>query len=159
MGKPKSGKGSAKGGRPTLLTAGAQAKLCEAIELGAHFEHACSYAGIHYHTLLGWVHRGETGEEPFAGFLDALKAAEARGAIENLRAIRDAKEGTPGVANATLWANRAWILERRHPRLYGRTVTEVINTGKAQVTEDDTARIRELLEKANARRPTDPVVH
>lgn len=117
--------------RPTKLTPEVQERVCHAIRVGAYLEHAAGYARVSKQTLYNWIERGEKaapGDEPYVAFLDALKAAEGDAVVDGLTAIRDAKGASEGRA-ADVWTNRAWILERRHPRLYGRTVQEQVHAG------------------------------
>ena len=132
-------------GRPLKLTPEIQAKLVDAVGAGAYYEIAAPYAGIHKDTLYEWLKRGATGEQPYADFSDALKAAEAFAVVEDLKAIRDA-QGGPGSAP---WQNRAWRIERRHPRLYGRTVQEVQDGGAAPLAELPDIDLERTVAEAN----------
>ena len=65
-------------GRPTKLTPELQAKLCEYLATGCYVCTACALVGISDQTLSNWKQRGAAGEEPYLGFVDAIKDAEAR---------------------------------------------------------------------------------
>ena len=94
-------------GRPTSLTPDTAKRIVDAVSVGGSYKIAAGYGGIAERTLYSWIARGEKGEEPFCQFLQDLKAAESKGAIQNLSTvIRAAQEGS--------WQAAAWILERRH---------------------------------------------
>lgn len=107
--------------RPSKLTSEVEARIVEAVELGATWERAADAAGIGASTLREWRQRGEAGEEPFSAFLAALKRAEGDGVARALRTIRQASEsGT--------WQAAAWLLERRYPADYGRRTEVAVDT-------------------------------
>lgn len=131
--------------RPTKLTPEAQERICQAIRLGATYEHAAQRGGIGYSTLRDWVLRGEAeldrvADNPRASiradeliyveFSEALKEAESDGILANLAHIRKAAQGDED--NRPQWQAAAWLLERRHPNIYGRRVVDsrVELTGK-----------------------------
>jgi len=95
--------------RPTKYTPETVQKITQAIELGATYELACGYAGIHYDTFNEW-------QKNKAEFSDAVKAAEGRAAVKWLAKIE--------AAAAKSWQAAAWKLERRYPDKYGRTVQD-----------------------------------
>jgi hypothetical protein len=132
-------------GRPTKLSLTIQAKIVHAIEVGAYYEHAAGYAGISKVTLYSWLDRGGRGEQPFEEFLNAVKCAEGRSVVEGLEAIRSAQGGVPGQSSADVWTNRAWMLERRHPRLYGRTVVEQQDGGRAPLEGKSDAELDAII--------------
>jgi transposase len=103
------------GGRPTSLTPEVQAKIIDAIELGMYVKQACLAAGICEKTYYLWKQRGETGEEPFAGFLQALQIAEAKAELRALKNITSNEEPT-----GPHWTASAWFLERKHWKRWGR---------------------------------------
>ena len=107
--------------RPSKLTSEVEARIVEAVELGATWERAADAAGIGASTLREWRQRGEAGEAPFSAFLAALKRAEGDGVARALRTIRQASEsGT--------WQAAAWLLERRYPADYGRRTEVAVDT-------------------------------
>jgi transposase len=102
--------------RRTKYTPDCVARIVQAIELGATYEHAANYGGIAYDTFNEWRLKK-------AEFSDAVKSAEGRATVGWLAKIeRAANEGT--------WQAAAWKLERRYPHDYGRTVQETQHTGK-----------------------------
>ena len=101
--------------RRPKLTPEVQERICQAIATGATYEHAAAYGGITFQTLNDWRKT-----KPL--FSEALKDAEGRGVLALLARIQKAAgEGT--------WQAAAWILERRYPRDYGRTVQNVELSG------------------------------
>jgi hypothetical protein len=101
--------------RPSKYSPEVQERICQAIALGADYEHAAAFAGIAYETLRVW-------REKFPAFSAALKEAEGRAMVKWLAVIeRAAGDGT--------WQAAAWKLERRYPHLFGRTVQNVELSG------------------------------
>ncbi|HXI16471.1 MAG TPA: hypothetical protein VNM48_08870 [Chloroflexota bacterium] len=92
------------------LTPEAQTRICEAITMGAIYEHAAAYGGITYETFRVW-------REKNPAFSLAVKDAEGRAVVGWLAKIEQA--ATDGA-----WQAAAWKLERRYPQDYGRTVQE-----------------------------------
>ena len=112
-------------GRPLKLTPEVEARLVEAVELGATWERAADAAGVGASTLRDWRQRGEAGEKPFAAFLASVKRAESAGVERALRSIRKAAEGGA-------WQASAWLLERRYPADYGRRSEVSVRASEAQ---------------------------
>ena len=102
--------------RKSKYTPETVAKIIEAIKMGATYELAAGYAGIHYDTFNEWMkHKAE--------FSEQIKSAEGVGAMIWLAKIeRAASDGN--------WQAAAWKLERRYPHMYGRNVTQMEVTGK-----------------------------
>jgi hypothetical protein len=101
------------GGRPTSLTPSVQEAICEAIRAGNYRTVAAAAAGVHRNRLAEWEKRGETGEEPYAGFACALQKAEADAEMSLLAEIRNAQPAVVQSHGADVWQSRAWMLERR----------------------------------------------
>ena len=97
-------------GAPTKLTPARQKAICQAIELGATFEHAAAAAGIHYDTFASWRKNN-------SAFSEALKSAEANGVVKRLERIARA-------AVSGAWQADAWLLERRYPQEYGKQIVQ-----------------------------------
>ena len=102
--------------RKSKYTPETVAKIIQAIKMGATYELAAGYAGIHYDTFNEWMkHKAE--------FSEQVKSAEGVGAMIWLAKIeRAASDGN--------WQAAAWKLERRYPHMYGRNVTQMEVTGK-----------------------------
>ncbi|HXT34763.1 MAG TPA: hypothetical protein VN837_04220 [Chloroflexota bacterium] len=90
-------------------------RVLDAIGTGAARCHAAAYGGIDHNTLLNWEHR-------YPEFKAQVLEAEARAVVGTLAQIRkSASEGD--------WRAGAWLLERRYPEEYGRTVSEQRHSG------------------------------
>ncbi len=101
--------------RRSKLTPDVQQRICDAIGIGATYEHAAAYGGVAYQTFVRW-------RDSNSAFCEALKAAEARAVVGWLAKIeKAASDGT--------WQAAAWKLERRYPHDYGRTIQEQQHSG------------------------------
>lgn len=126
--------------RPTKLTSEVQEKICEAIRLGAVYEHACNYAGIRYTTFRNWMIKGEQAKSgKFFEFVDTVKKAEGAASSKWLGMIEEAAEDGN-------WQAAAWKLERRYPASYGkRTQHQVeqqnINIDLTDLTDEQISRL------------------
>jgi hypothetical protein len=100
--------------------------ILESVAAGNYFETAAAAAGISRQTLSEWLQRGETGEQPFKVFADALKRAEARAEAEAVHNVRKAG------LDPRFWAAEMTYLERRHPDRYARR-SEDSNTPRVLV--------------------------
>ena len=98
-------------GRPTKLTPETTSKLALAIQLGATYELACNYAGVHYSTFARWMNKSRE-------FREAIKEAEGKASVTWLAKIEQA-------ASEGNWQAAAWKLERRYPEMYGRRALDV----------------------------------
>ncbi len=112
--------------RPTSLTPEVQEAILAAIRSGNYKRTAAQKAGICEKTLYNWEERGEKGEEPFAGFLQAVKKAEADAESVLLDEVRSAQPGVTGSHGADLWQAKAWILERRWPKRWAARVRQAV---------------------------------
>lgn len=130
--------------RKQSLTPEVQRRFCEAVRLGATYEIACQYAGIHMSTYRRWMIRGDQEAEGiYRAFHDSVRQAEAAGAIANLATIEKA-------AHSGVWQAAAWKLERRYPQMYGRRVVETQDGGEAPAG-DPLAKIDRVLDEVEAR--------
>jgi hypothetical protein len=89
--------------------------VLDAISTGAARVHAAAYGGIDHDTLLNW-------EKRYPAFRDQVLEAEARAVVGSLANIRK-------IGNEGDWRALAWLLERRYPEDYGRTVSEQRHSG------------------------------
>lgn len=124
--------------RTSKLTPERQSKVCQAIQLGATYVHACNYAGISYETFRRWMREN-------VAFHDAVKEAEGKATVGWLAKIEKA-------ASDGNWTAAAWKLERRYPNDYGRrdmrdTAQEPQEDAQnaEQVRSDVLARISRLM--------------
>ena len=105
---------SKKGGRPSKLNPQTQARFLEALRLGASYEGAASYAGVHYNTFRSWMIKGQTHKSgQYVEFLEHVKEAEGQAEVKWLAKIE--KAATDGQ-----WTAAAWKLERRFPDRWGK---------------------------------------
>lgn len=102
-------------GRPSKLDSDTQRKFIDAVREGLPYSTACALAGIGETTFAVWRQRADAEpDSPYAGFMRALKEAEAEAEAANVKRIRSA-------ADNGQWQAAAWILERRHPDKWART--------------------------------------
>lgn len=108
-----------RGGAPTKRTSENLQKVVQAIKLGATYELAAGYAGMSYETFNEW-------RKDDIEFSEAIKQAEGQAAVLLLAKIEQA-------ATDGNWQAAAWKLERRYPKMYGRTVQEQEHSGELKV--------------------------
>jgi hypothetical protein len=97
--------GKRKAGRPTKRSKAIEERLFKALSQGAPYALACGAAGIHLDTFMAW----RRADPAFQAEVDRI---EAECALRRLRGIE--KHGEEN------WSAHAWLLERRHPELFGR---------------------------------------
>jgi hypothetical protein len=117
-------------GRPTDCTPELTATVADAVRRGCTYRLACQAAGISPQTLATWKQRGEEGEQPFAEFLDALTRAEGEHAARLASVLHGFADGTDDCDPRVRTDAAKFMLERRHPHDYGRTVQEVEHSGQ-----------------------------
>jgi hypothetical protein len=116
-------------GRPPLLDDATQRELLRAIRLGVPVHVACDHAGIGRSTFYVWQARGDAAaelreqgqpvpvrEQRYLDFVDALRKAVPAAEVTALARVVKAAE------DPRHWQAAAWLLERRHPDRYARTV-------------------------------------
>ena len=108
-----------RGGLPTKRTPENLQKIVQAIKLGATYELAANYAGMSYETFNEW-------RKADVEVSEAIKQAEGQAAVLLLAKIEQA-------ATDGNWQAAAWKLERRYPKMYGRTVQEQEHSGELKV--------------------------
>lgn len=96
-------------GRKSKYTPDTVKRLTDAITLGATYELACHYAGIHIDTFYEW-------QKQHPEFTETIKNAEGKGVLQWLAKIEKA-------ASDGSWQAAAWKLERRYPQDYGLRLT------------------------------------
>lgn len=120
-------------GRPTKLTPELQDKLCELLRVGIYADAACAIAGVAEPTFYEWLQRGES--EPnsiYAKFAEAIKKATSEAEYAALRTLHEGENG---------WQAKAWFLERRFPRKYGRRDPEY---AELRELKDRMAKLKQL---------------
>lgn len=101
-------------GRPPCFTPAKAARVVRAIRRGLPYKLAAAAGGVSYNTFVRWRNEGAKPDGPpqFRQFLNRLRMAEADAAERLFGLIEDrAKEH---------WQAAAWMLERRHPDLFGK---------------------------------------
>jgi hypothetical protein len=97
-------------GRPTKLDDLTSKRIVDAIRDGNTRQCAAQLGGVHKATLLDWLARGRSDEQPFADFADRVAKADAEAEAEMVGCVRDAaKSGAPGTWRAAL----EWLQHRR----------------------------------------------
>lgn len=99
--------------RPSVLTDDVRAKILDALRKGNFRATAAAAAGVSRTNFFVWEKRAEAGDEPYAAFVDEMRAAEAEAEMVLVDRIRSAQPGVPGVSGADPWQTAAWMLERR----------------------------------------------
>jgi len=105
-------------GRPTKLEPAVQEKIIAFIRAGNYLEAAAAAAGITKSTLYDWLKRGAPGNEKrdpkgiYREFSDAVEKASGEAEVVAVGQIAQAGQAS--------WQARAWWLERRFPRRWGR---------------------------------------
>ena len=135
--------------RKSKLTPETQARIVEAIELGATYELAAQYGGVAYNTFNDWMKEGAAAQAGVkVEFYEAIKAAEGNAVTGWLRKIEAA-------ATDGNWQAAAWKLERRYPRDYGRTVQDVkMEVTNTQEPDLSTLSYEQLYELKHGHKPT-----
>lgn len=117
--------------RPTDCTPETIRVFCDKIRKGLYLEDAAVLAGISHTSVQNWTRRGEEGEEPYASFVAAYKVAEAEAQemlIDEIRGAKGGKDSPP-------WQSRAWVMERRWYKKYGRAIQEIEHSGTVQTVK------------------------
>lgn len=125
-----------KPGRPTKLTPQVQERICGGLVNGGTIEAAAGAAGVDERTFYRWVARGETGEEPYCQFCQAVQKARDEAEQRLLSIIADAAPDT--------WQAAAWILERSRPQRWGRRNPDVAIQNNVQVNIAESEEWRSL---------------
>ena len=122
-------------------------KVARAMAAGLTKNLACAHAGISPSTLDMWMRKGENGDAKFIQAWRTIGAAESEAAVAMLDVVGGAATGASTYDGAVQdWKAAAWMLERRFPREYGRTVQETEHAVRAE-TEEDKALLDKLLGK------------
>ncbi len=153
-------------GRPSKLTEDVKLAVVAALRRGNYRQTAATLAGISERTLYNWVERGESGEEPYADFLQAMKSAEAESEADLLEEIRGAQPAVPGEGGrgADLWQAKAWVMERRWPKRWAARVRQAVTeelgafTDRLQRRLDD-ATYRKVLDASREDAPGEASTH
>ncbi|HEU5247431.1 MAG TPA: hypothetical protein VFU09_10105 [Candidatus Udaeobacter sp.] len=96
-------------GRKTRCTPHLQKQFCDALAKAHTIKNACIVAGISESAFYGWLAKGMTGEQPYAGFVELVQDARAPGRVALIESIITDKD----------WRAKAWYLERILPEDFG----------------------------------------
>jgi len=121
--------------RPSKLSEAVQDRIVSAIRAGNYAEIAARSAGIAPSTYYRWLERGERDEEgPYAGFVAAVRLAEAEAEVHAVAIMRRAMTDD--------WRAALSYLERRHPgRWRRRTSTELTGRDGGPIESTHTTRL------------------
>lgn len=112
-------------GRKPKLTPARQEIITTLLANGHFAETACAKAKISETTFYAWLQKGERATAGiYREFLEAVKEADANFEVIALGKIKEAALPTP--ERPGQWQAYAWILERRHPKKWGRKRIEVV---------------------------------
>lgn len=128
-------------GRPTECDEAITNEICGWLAKGCSIRATCKIVGLSLQSWTDWKRRGETGEEPFARFLE-----------RTTRAIGEGLAGrVSNIAGAGDWRADAWMLERMHPDEFGKRTELVGKDGGPVQIHDVTAAIdAELARRTSA---------
>ena len=104
-------------GRPTSFNRTRANQIVSAIRRGLPYKLAASAGGISYNTFIRWRNEGSSADAPayLREFCHQVRNAEAEAAQRFLKLIETAARKN--------WQAAAWMLEKRHPDLFGKTAT------------------------------------
>ena len=135
--------------RPTKCTQEVTARMVECLEIGSTYKAAAMAGGINVNTFRTWMNKGtrKGARQPYSGFHEAVKAAEAQAERHALQRVRDAMPKS--------WQAAAWLLERR----YGYTrdggayqEASVAASGTLAASDDMLAQLEAALTDARTQR-------
>jgi len=122
-------------------------KVARCLSAGLTRQLAASYAGVAPTRIEQWMRKGEDGHPDYVEAWQLIVKAEAEAALSMLDVVAGAATGGAGYdATAQDWKAAAWILERRFPNAYGKTVVETEHAVRAE-TEEDRMLLDRLLGK------------
>lgn len=121
-------------GRPTSFNQRRADAIISAIRRGLPYKLAASAGGISYNTFVRWRNEGSSSDGPphLREFCDGVRVAEFEAAQRFVGLIEKA-----AIKN---WQAAAWMLERRHPDLFGKTAeppNRAIMDNDLDVYDDD----------------------
>src|SRR5262245_33001503 len=108
--------GSKRSGRPRY-NAEVHATICKHLKAGAFLTHAAEAAEVSVDAVKDWVAKGLARECLYTPFAREVRRLQAMDAIRNQAVISTAAVQP----HAGDWKAAAWNLEKKFPKLYGRT--------------------------------------
>jgi len=104
-------------GRPPKITEEAVKALLLAIRAGNYMHVAAKHAGIHRATFDQWLRKGANAAHgKYKTFHDLIQKALADAETRNVAVIAGAAKKS--------WQASAWLLERKYPKRWGRSIME-----------------------------------
>jgi gas vesicle protein len=104
-------------GKRSKLTRETMEDIVKCLEHGMALSHACSYARISSETMRIW-------QEKFPEVKEAVDKAQSHAVMRCLETINHE------AVDMKNWNAAAWLLERRFPHAFNKTVTEVVGGDK-----------------------------
>jgi hypothetical protein len=118
------------------LTPELQTRICDLLRLSGRVDASAVAVGISRDTFYLWMKKGrEQSSGVYHDFVEAVEQAQAEGETECVKIIRKAA--------ARDWHAAITLLERRHPKQWG----------KRTFVDIDAARVEKALERVRARVP------
>jgi transposase len=134
-------------GRNTDLNEDVQHAITQAVAMGLTRRAAAAIGGVTTATIRNWEERGKAGEEPYAGFVQAMELAEAHKERDVTTSVLDAAKSD--------WRAGAFFLERRVPEWMPKSnvTTQDMAAGLIEIIreEPDPAVRERLLSKIQER--------
>lgn len=97
--------------RPEIINDALMAQICECIAVGMTVLRACAYCNISRETFYQWKIIGKEKPDSVYGlFLENIKQANAKSEFKLLSDIQ----------NDVSWQSKAWLLERKWGKVWGR---------------------------------------
>ncbi|HCG02031.1 MAG TPA: hypothetical protein DEV93_15990 [Chloroflexi bacterium] len=95
-----------------------QERFLEYIEEGLLLMDACALTGLAVSTFHHWIERGEIAEQPYADFMDAVRAAEAHPRAAAMRVVMTGILGDPRRRKPADPSLALKYLQQRWPRQF-----------------------------------------
>ncbi len=116
-----------KGGRPTKLTPETERAILKALSVGLYVETACDLAGVSRECFYNWIKEGE-----------AHQTGKHRRFSDNVKKAQAQAEGRliGHLLQDDSWQSKAWILERKFRKRWGRNLAVENDGNLARDTAD-----------------------
>ena len=114
-------------GRPSKLTPDTERIIVKALNIGLYIETACDLAAIDRDTYYNWINKGkESKAGRYRDFSDACRKAQAQAEARLVGHILQDDS----------WQSKAWILERKFRKRWGRNLPVENDGNLAKDTAD-----------------------
>jgi hypothetical protein len=94
-------------GRPIVLNAALQKRICALLQKGSTIKSAAILCGVAERTFHSWMERGKRSEQPYKSFFDAASRAREQHKANLIAVVREAAHKDARHAE--------WLLERQFP--------------------------------------------